>query len=192
LPEPLSRRAREIVGVAREVLESEGAEALTMRRLADRLGIRAPSLYKHLPHKAALEVAIIVTGFEEAAAAFEAAAESATDDPGSALAAVVDAYRAFVAANPHVYRLMTERPLPRDELPPGLEARTAAPLVRAVGGAARARAALGFIHGMVMLELNGRLPSDGVTEEAWSAGVAMFQADAPDGVNGQRTLRSVE
>ena len=174
MPESLSPRAREIVGVARDLLESEGADALTMRRLADRLGIRAPSLYKHLPHKAALETAIIITGFEEAAAAFESAAEDA--EP---LAAVVRAYRAFVTANPHVYRLMTERPLPRDELPPGLEARTAAPLVRATGGAAQARAALGFIHGMVMLELNGRFPSDGLTEDAWNAGLAVFRAGHP-------------
>ena len=42
-----------------------------MRRLAERVGIRALSLYKHLPDKAALEAAIIPTGFEEAAAAFE-------------------------------------------------------------------------------------------------------------------------
>ncbi len=45
----LPPRAQEIVAEARELLEEEGAEALTMRRLAERLGIRAPSLYKHLP-----------------------------------------------------------------------------------------------------------------------------------------------
>jgi hypothetical protein len=50
MSEALSPRAREIVAVARDVLETEGAEALTMRRLADRLGIRAPSLYRHLPN----------------------------------------------------------------------------------------------------------------------------------------------
>ena len=168
--EPLTPRAREIVTVARELLESEGAEAMTMRRLADRLGIRAPSLYKHLPHKAALETAIVVAGFEEAADAFEAA----TDGAAEPMTALVQAYRAFVAANPNVYRLMTDRPLPREQLPPGLEARTAAPLVRAAGGAAPARAAWAFIHGMVMLEINGRFPADGMTDHAWAAGIAAF------------------
>src|SRR3954471_8048060 len=100
-----------------------------MRRIADELGIRAPSLYKHLPHKAALEAAIVADGFEEAAAAFEAAAEGA----GEPLAAFVTAYRAFASAHPHVYRLMTAGPLARDLLPPGLEDRAAAPLLRAVG-----------------------------------------------------------
>ncbi len=78
---------------------------VTMRRLADAMGIRAPSLYKHLPHKTALETAIVIDGFEQAATAFEAVTRDA-DEP---LAAFVAAYRAFAAAHPHVYRLMTER-----------------------------------------------------------------------------------
>jgi AcrR family transcriptional regulator len=169
--DPLSVRAREIVAVARGVLEREGPDALTMRRIADVLGIRAPSLYKHVPGKEALEVAIIIAGFEEAAAAFEAATEGATEP----LAAFVGAYRAFAHGHPHVYRLMTDRPLPRADLPPGLEERTAAPLRRATGSPARARAAWAFIHGMVLLELTDRFPKDGMTEQAWRAGIAAMQ-----------------
>ena len=73
-----SARADEVVVAARRLLEEEGAGALTMRRLAEQLGIKAPSLYKHLPDKAALEAAIIATGLEEAAARFEQAVDSAT------------------------------------------------------------------------------------------------------------------
>lgn len=40
-----------------------------MRRLAAAMGIRAPSLYKHVPDKAALEVALVVAGLDELAAA---------------------------------------------------------------------------------------------------------------------------
>jgi AcrR family transcriptional regulator len=172
----LTPRAREIVLVARELLEEEGIEALTMRRLADRLGIRAPSLYKHLPNKAALEVAIIATGFEEAAAAFEAAGDG--DGDGGRLAALAAAYRTFALAHPHLYRLMTDRPLPRDQLPPGLEDRTSAPLVRAVGDPSRARAVFAFAHGMVLLELTGRLPPGADPGPAWRAGLDAFEASA--------------
>jgi AcrR family transcriptional regulator len=42
-------RREEILDVAESLLESEGAEALTMRRVAQEMGIRAPSLYKHVP-----------------------------------------------------------------------------------------------------------------------------------------------
>jgi AcrR family transcriptional regulator len=145
-----------------------------MRRIAEVMGIRAPSLYKHVPGKDALEVAITIAGFEEAAAAFEAA----TDGAAEPLSAFVGAYRAFARRHPHVYRLMTDRPLPRADLPPGLEERTAAPLLRATGSPARARAAWAFIHGMVLLELTGRFPEDGVTEQAWRAGVAAMQREA--------------
>ena len=182
----LTPRARRIVTAARGVLESEGADAVTMRRVADELGVRAASLYKHLPDKAALEAAIISDGFAEAAAALEAAVDGAAEP----LTAFVDAYRSFVAAHPHVYRLMTERPLPRERLPPGLETRTAAPLVRAVGGPERARAAWAFIHGMIMLELNGRFPTDGVTEAAWRSGIAAFADGHPAARHGDGPTRT--
>jgi AcrR family transcriptional regulator len=55
MAEPLTPRAWQVVSVARDLLETEGSDALTMRRLAEEMGIRAPSLYKHVPHKAALE-----------------------------------------------------------------------------------------------------------------------------------------
>ena len=69
----LSPRAQEIVAAARELVEEEGADALSMRRLAERLGIRAPSLYKHLVDKQALESAVIALGFEDWGRSFERA-----------------------------------------------------------------------------------------------------------------------
>jgi AcrR family transcriptional regulator len=183
-----SARGRELVAAGRRLLEEEGPEALTMRRLADRVGIRAPSLYKHLPDKAALEAAIIATGLEEAAAAFEQALEGAdggtggvagamAGNGGGALPALAAAYRRFAREHPHLYRLMNNGPLPREHLPPGLEERTAAPLLRVAGSQARARAAWAFAHGMVMLELDHRFPPDADLDAAWRAGVAAFQQD---------------
>jgi AcrR family transcriptional regulator len=203
-----STRGRELVTAGRQLLEDEGPEALTMRRLADRVGIRAPSLYKHIPDKAALEAAIIVTGLEEAAAAFEAAVDGADhrraegagegkDEggpssgdragavagdatapcPPGALPALAAAYRRFALEHPHLYRLMTNGPLPREHLPTGLEARTAAPLLRVAGSQARARAVWAFAHGMVMLELDHRFPPDADLDAAWQAGIAAFQED---------------
>jgi AcrR family transcriptional regulator len=167
----LSPRAREIVVAARELLEAEGPEGLSMRRLAASLGIRAPSIYKHLPDKRTLEDMLVADGFAEQAEAFEAAGES--DDPLGALAA---SYRRFASEHPHLYRLMTGRPLRRDRLPPGLEARTAAPLVRAVGGDGdAARAVWAFAHGMTILELDGRFPPDADLDAAWDRGLAAFR-----------------
>jgi AcrR family transcriptional regulator len=170
-PDQLTPRGREIVAAARELLEAEGPGGLSMRRLADRLGIRAPSIYKHLPDKRALENALISDGFEEQAPAFEAAL--ATDDPLGAIATV---YRRFAREHPHLYRLMTERPLQRERLKPGVEDRAAAPVVEAVGGDVdSARALWAFAHGMTILELNGRFPPGADLDAAWRRGLDAFR-----------------
>ena len=179
----LTPRVREIVSTALALLEEHGAEALTMRRLADRLGIRAPSLYKHLAGKPELETAVIAVGFEDLAARLEGVAPSGRDLDLTRLGV---AYREFALARPHLYRLMNERPLARDLLPPGLEDRAAAPLVAAVGGDPDlARAAWAFAHGMVMLELNDRFPPSADLAAAWGAGLRRFGERPPEAGYGE-------
>lgn len=79
--------------------------------------------------------------------------------------------------SPHLYRLMTTRPLPRERLAPGVESGAAAPLLGAVGGDLnRARAVWGMAHGLVLLELDGRLPADADFDIVWQVGMAAFQA----------------
>jgi AcrR family transcriptional regulator len=169
-PEP-SPRGREIVEAARELLEAEGPAGLSMRRIAQRVGIRAPSIYKHLPDKQALEAALISAGFAEWAAVLETAAGES--EP---LAALARAYRGFAKRHPHLYRLMTERPLARARLEPGVEARAAQPIVDAVrGDADAARAVWAFAHGMTILELDGRFPPGADLDAAWATGIEAFR-----------------
>jgi AcrR family transcriptional regulator len=164
-PPVLSPRAREIVAAARALLEDEGA--VSMRRLADRLGIKAPSLYKHLAGKQALEAALISDGFLEAAERFEAA---------DGLQSLGAAYRAFALEHPHLYRLMLQGRLPRERLAPGAEARAAAPVLAAVGDDPdRARALFAFAHGMVILELDDRFPPGADLDAAWAKGLETFK-----------------
>jgi AcrR family transcriptional regulator len=161
---PMSPRAREIVAAARELLEAEGS--VSMRRLADRLGIKAPSLYKHVRDKGELEAALISDAFLEAAERFERARD---------LYELGAAYRAFALEHPHLYRLMFVGRLPRERLAPGAEARAAAPVVAAVGGDPdRARATFAFAHGMVIMELDGRFPDDADLDAAWARGLSAF------------------
>lgn len=159
-------RVAQAVRVARELLEAEGEAALTMRRLAEGMGMRAPSLYKHVPDKAALEVALIADGLAEMGAALRAVPPE--------VGALAGAYRAYAVAHPHLYRLVTERPLPRERLPPGLEDATAAPLLEAAGDEHRARALWAAAHGLVALELAHRFPPDADLDAAWAALVAAF------------------
>jgi len=171
-----SPRALEIIAAARELLEKEGPDAVSMRRVADRVGIRAPSLYKHFPDKAAVEAALTAAAMTELAETLEARERTAGTDP---IAALTDAYRAYALAHPHLYRLMSDRPLDREALPEGLEDRTAAPLVRATDGDPDlARAIWAFAHGMVALELAGRFPPGVDLSGAWARGNAAFAPKA--------------
>jgi len=171
-PDNLSTRAHEIVVAARELVEREGLEALTMRRLAEALEIRAPSIYKHLPDKQALQNALISDTFEEQAALFESALTD-TEDPLGAFGA---AYRDYARRHPHLYRLMTDSPLDRDGLTAGAEERAARPLVEAMGGDRDlARAVWAFAHGMAILELNERFPPDAELDTAWTRGLDSFR-----------------
>jgi AcrR family transcriptional regulator len=174
-PRQLSPRAREIVGVALELLEEEGADGLSMRRLAERLGIRAPSIYKHLPDKQALEAAIISVGFELQADAFEAA----RDGTATPLAVLAQVYRRFAREHPHLYRLMTEHELRRELLTPGSEERAGRAVWEAVGrDVDLARAAWAFAHGMTILELDRRFPPGADLDAAWARGIQAFGSRA--------------
>jgi AcrR family transcriptional regulator len=173
-----TERRRQIVEAALTILEREGGSALTMRRLAAALGIKASSLYKHFPDKEAVELELIALGFRDVAERFERAVRRDRRRPVRAVAAT---YRAFAHERPHLYRLMNERPLQRERLPEGLEARAAAPLLEATGSRALARAAWAMAHGLVMLELNGRFPPDADVDAAWAVGVTAIERAAGGG-----------
>jgi AcrR family transcriptional regulator len=175
-PDTLTPRAREIADAALELLEAEGAEGLSMRRLAGRLGIRAPSIYKHFPDKDALEAAIISIGFELQSVAFEAALAEG-GDPLTVLAGV---YRAFAREHPHLYRLMTGKELDRARLTPGAEARAALPVIEAAGDDRDlARAVWAFAHGMTILELDRRFPPEADLDAAWRRGLDALRTARP-------------
>jgi len=165
------------VTTARRILEREGPEGLTMRRLADRMGIQAPSLYKHVESKEELEAFLIADVFLEVGQLFRdaIAADAGRGRKGKPLTELARAYRRWAVEHPLLYRLLTDGPLPRERLPEGLEAWAAEPVVIAVGGDPdRARAAWAFAHGMTILELDGRFPPGADLDAAWAAGLRNF------------------
>ena len=153
-----------------------------MRRLGEAVGIRAPSLYRHFRDKAAVEIALMDTGFEELRAALDAG--FARD--GESLATLGGVYRDFAQSKPHLYRLLTTGRLPRERLKPGVESRAAVPLMRVTGGDADlARSVWAFAHGMVILELDNRFPPGADLDAAWAAGLAAFAIRIPASVGAE-------
>lgn len=160
-------RREEILDVAESLLESEGPAALTMRRVADEMGIRAPSLYKHIANKDDIEAGLQDRALRNLTAVLEPA--------GSDLRQIATIYRTWAKAHPGLYELATRRPLRRDVIPAEVEAAAAAPIVAAAGGDEhRARALWALAHGLIDLELAGRFPPDADLDETWRAALTPF------------------
>ena len=170
-------RPEEIVAVARELLESEGPDGLSMRRIAGRLGITAGALYKHVPDKRALENELIASGLREQGDLLTAAIAEA-DDP---LLALAMEYRAFALAHPHLYRLMTDRDLDRgDAVVAEAEAHATTSLRAALGRDRTLNAAVwAFAHGVAILELNGRFSPGIDVDEVWRRGLESVRTALP-------------
>lgn len=177
VPAPPPRRERaarvdEIVTVARAVLDAEGADAVTMRRIAADLGIRAPSLYKHLDGKVAIEVLLAEDALVEVGTALHAAVVR----PGrrGEVAAVAATYRAYGRTHPNLYRLVTGPTFPRAELSAGVEDWAGEPFLLATGDAHRGQALWAWAHGMVSLEIDERFTPGSDLDRTWAEGVRVF------------------
>jgi hypothetical protein len=134
----------------------------------------APSLYKHLPDKWALEAALISDGLTE----WADLADQAAHENDDALEAVGRTHRSFAQRHPHLYRLMTERALPARRLSRRHRGSRCVMIDAAGGDANLARALWAFAHGMAILELNQRFPPDADLDAAWRRGLEALRADS--------------
>lgn len=167
------RRQADVLEATRALLEASGPEAVTMRAIADHLGIRASSLYKQFSDKAAIERQLIAAGLDDQSSVFEVVLMT-DQEP---IEGVLSALRTWALAHRHLYRLMADRPIPAESLPPAVEARQGEPVMRAFrGDADLARAGWAFANGLVSLEIDGRFPRGADIDAAWSAGIAAFVA----------------
>lgn len=97
----LEERSRLIVSAARELAEAEGWEAVTTRKLADKVEYSQPVLYSHFKNMNAIAAAVALQGFEELADLLSKA---------SGLRGVADAYLSFATEHPALYQAMFVRP----------------------------------------------------------------------------------
>lgn len=98
-------RERLIVATARELAEQRGWDAVTTRRLAERIEYSQPVLYSHFRGKREIIGAVALQGAAEMATALRAAALAA-DGPRARVIALARAYLGFAARNPAVYDAM--------------------------------------------------------------------------------------
>ncbi|WP_046778574.1 TetR/AcrR family transcriptional regulator [Streptomyces yangpuensis] len=98
-------RERLIVATARELAEHHGWDAVTTRRLAERIEYSQPVLYSHFRGKREIIGAVAFEGAAEMASAVRAAA-AAADGPRARVTALAHAYLGFAERNPAVHDAM--------------------------------------------------------------------------------------
>jgi AcrR family transcriptional regulator len=104
VPFPAKTTPETILQIAIEILETQGENTLSMRNLAEALGIKAPSLYRHYADRAALETAIAAEGARQLLEQIQNATKRKTPLPAARAAAKT--YLEFAAAHPALYDLM--------------------------------------------------------------------------------------
>lgn len=179
MPAPARTSLAEIVTASRAVLADEGLPGLTMQRVADATGVRAPSLYKRVAGRSALVRLVTEDVVGQAQRVLAAAAN--TGDPALDLRAMALALREFALKDPHGFDLLFS-PQPQDSSPsPALFAAAAGPVLRAAGelagpeqALAAARTVTAWASGFIRMELAGAFQLGGSTDEAFDYGITLI------------------
>ena len=163
-----------LLAAALEIIDRDGADGLTMRRLARAVDRDPMILYRHAPNKAAL-----LDGVAEIVLA-QLKVDPTDPDWAAQLRAVARDYRALALAHPHVVPLLVTRPLatPLALRPPG----TLRPLEDVLALLTRAgfsgpdalhiyRALFGFLHGHVLNELQELVDNPDETDDLLRLGL---------------------
>lgn len=108
------RLRADIVAATKKLLaEAADADAVSIRAVADAVGVTSPSIYLHFADKEALLDAVVADVFAELDAAMLAAAESLAN-PLARLRAFGLAYVGFAVQHPEHYRLATMEAYPAE------------------------------------------------------------------------------
>lgn len=155
-----------IVATARELAEAEGWDAVTTRKLADRIEYSQPVLYSHFKGKGAIMDAVALVGATEMAEQLRTA-RSRTRTPVRAVHAIAEVYLGFARGKPATFDALFTRP---SRLPFGPDApqplkdafaqlyAVFAPLAGDRDPTVFTEVAWSAIHGVTVLDQSGRLP----------------------------------
>jgi len=175
LPTPAKTSLTELVGIARGLVEATGPDALTLGALAQRAGIKPPSLYKHFADRAAVLKAVEIEVLYELEAWLRA--RTSGDTPKARLMAMARAYREWGKAKPNCYRtiysgdafndaeiraacLFSAQPLFEQLRTAGVPEARLLPLSRTL---------VAFMHGFVLMEIGNAFNLGGSVDEAFES-----------------------
>ena len=176
MPAPARTSLDEIVESGKTLMEVDGLDGLTMEKVASTVGVRAPSLYKHVSNRGGLIRLIIEAAVADLGRSLEGAVTG--HDPGEDLMTLANTFRDFARSHPETYRLIFA-PIPEEWRPSAtLLAEASAPMLRTVEALVgpdqaleAARLVTAWAHGFVSMELAGAFRLDGDLDDAFRYGV---------------------
>jgi AcrR family transcriptional regulator len=158
-----------ICDAAIAIVATKGVHSLSMRTLGSTLGIKAPSLYDHVKNRDEVVALVQGAGLLDFGKGF--------GDAGASVRDKILFYRQWALANPNLYPVVFQQRLYRELLPEGLEEKVLGLVIVAAGGShVQARAMWAQLHGLVDLELQGRLPGDADMEATWEQVIIGIEA----------------
>lgn len=188
---PGAPTAREVLAAAETLLDRHGPAAMSVRRVADAVGVSRQVVYSRFGGKAGLVRALHDVGFDRLTVEVQSvAAEPGTDDHIVGLGL---AYRRAALASPAVFDVMFARPFvefTRDDEARAVAVRSFAPIVAGArtwldvnrgdhdGAVVLARTLWASVHGVVMLERTGHLSARAATTQIRDATQRILRGSA--------------
>ncbi|GAA1059808.1 TetR/AcrR family transcriptional regulator [Agromyces bracchium] len=177
MPAPAKVTPDALRAAARAILERAGQPGLTMQAVAAELGVRAPSLYKHLRDRDALVRLVAESVAAELGERMDRVLAAETD-ASDAVRAIAASARRYAHEHPHGYGLIFG-PLPEPARARGSAMERASVAIleaaRRLSGEGRAletaRTITAWMHGFVSMEIAGAFRLGGSVDEAWEYGL---------------------
>lgn len=178
MPRGVGLDREKVIDGAAALVDAEGLDALTLSHLADRLGIRPPSLFKHVDGLPDLRASLAVRSGE--------ALDATLAEAGADLVALTRAWRAWGLSHPGLYTLVSRTEVHSDAQRAAREViiqRILAAVGRHTGEGIPAihatRALRALVHGFLMIELDGGFGLDVAVEDSFDRGVQALLAGWP-------------
>lgn len=183
-----------VVEVAATLADEEGFEELSLARLAERLGVRKPSLYNHVAGLEGIRRELVLLGLRELGRALSDAVEG--EEGEAAIFSLAAAYRAFVKEHPGLYGATVRSYrlyAPGDSDLAAAEGKALEPVLSAlascgVRGEQTVHAARGLraiAHGFATLEAAGGFGMPVGVDESFDRVLRAFVAGMPGGKTGR-------
>lgn len=150
-----------IVESAKEMIEKDGVQQFSMRKLADKLGVKTASLYTHIDSMEALFTEIGLAALNDQKNYLMNAIGEKHGD--AAVEAIAESYRKFATEHVELYRLIMQMPSGNNEVLKDAAAVTAEPFMKVLNDYHISdnqkmhwqRVLRGLMHGFISEEQSG-------------------------------------